>query len=363
VGVTTAGIALPRRRVPAKRLEEARAGGAFEALRVPWFDEDALTLALDAGLALDEAVDRAERVVLALGEEHDQPGLVGHALDLDAPVAPRTGPLAGLDALADAGEGSTLVLAGGAGAGGAGAAVLVEPGEGAPVEAVGRATGRPLGDETGGLLASAVDAVGAGGARVPADRPGRGAVAEGEPATATVGEAGSAAGLVELVEALDGDGPASVADVAGSRAVAVRVADGTVDVARAPGEPADVTVEAWRELGAEVEPWHGASQGAYVSREDYEADPAERYGARRLGEGTVAAATTIRGGPPGEFRRQHEAAGPYDVVVVDDGDTRRIHQSTAPPGELAIGDPVDRVLRRLFRQEGAWRYAAKVRPV
>ncbi|MDX1611597.1 MAG: 3-hydroxy-3-methylglutaryl CoA synthase, partial [Candidatus Thermoplasmatota archaeon] len=65
-------------------------------------------------------------------------------------------------------------------------------------------------------------------------------------------------------------------------------------------------------------------------------------------------------GPPGEFQAQHEASGAYDVVIVDlDDGGRVIGQAACPPGKLAIGDEVRPVLRRLFQQEGRWRYALK----
>lgn len=367
MGLVEAAIATPLRRLPDKQVAGTEHGDAYEALRVPWFDEDALTLAVDAGLALGEAVERAGEVVLALDAEHTQPGLVGHALGLEAPLSTRTGPLAGLEALARAEERETvtLVLAGGTGPGGAGVAVLVAPGEGVPVQATARQAEGTLGADAGAALGAVADALPEEGPlTVPAGTPGRDRL-DDQPrpaATATIGGAGPAGGLVELLDALDEAGPVRTAQAASGRAIGLAAGEGTLPVHRTPGRAVNVTVDAVDALDAETVPWHEASQGAYVSEQAYEAQPRERYGARELGEGTVAASTTIRAGPPGEFQRQHAAAGGFDVAIVEDGDTRRIHQSTAPAGELEIGDEVHRVLRRLFEMEGRWRYAVKVRP-
>lgn len=367
MGITEAALALPLRRVPEKALRRAGRARGFSSLRVPWFDEDALTLALDTGLALGDAVDRADRLVLVLDERHDQPVLTRHALGLEAPVDERVGPLAGLSVLADPPDGTTLVLAGGTGTGGAGVALVLEPGQGVEVDAVQPAAGAPLGEDAGAALSEAVAGLpDPGPLVVPAGTPGRRGLADAEARlTSGVGTVGASGALAELVDALHGaSGPVRVAASAGDRALALATGGGSLEVSRAPGRQVDVDLDAVDRLdGEHGVAWSEASQGAYVSREDYDADPAARYGARALGEATVASVTTIQAGPPGEFLRQHEAAGPYDVAILehDDG-SRSIHQAAVPPGELAIGDTVTGVLRRLFSMEGTWRYAVKVRP-
>lgn len=367
MGLTETAIAMPRRRLSDKQLRQAGLARGYEALAVPWFDEDALTLALDAALALGDSVERARRVVLALNEAHGQAALVQHALDVDAPLVELVGPLAGYQALQTHGPGPTLVLAGAAGTAGAGVAVMLEPETGVEVASAADMATAPLGGDEAQALRQAVgELADAGPLRVPMGTPGRRSLAECLEAglTRRIGEVGAAGLLVELVDALDQHGgPVRVAGVGGGRAVAMGSTEGTLErVHRVPERRVDVTAEAVEGLeDPDVPAWSEASQGAYVSRADYDAEPRERYGARALGRGTVAAVTTIEAGPPGEFVRQHEAAGPYDVVVVqDDGGKRRIHQSAMPPGELSIGDRVQRVLRRLFSMEEQWRYAVKV---
>lgn len=371
MGITRAAVAAPTRGLDEKRLREAGIARGYEALRVPWFDEDALTLAVDAGLRLGEEVERAEAIELALDAPHPQASLVGHALGIEAPVQERSGPGAGFDALVAPREAPTLVLVGSAregpeGTGGVGVALLVEPEDGVPIQASTTEAIAPLGGDAGAALPAVVEALPSGDAvRVPRSAPGQRAIGsriEGS-STARVGPVGCAGLPLDLVAGLaTGEAPVEVADVCGSRGVGLATGSGAVDVAGLEPARFPVTLDAVVDLGsADPTPWSEASQGAYVSRADYDADLEARYGARPLGEGTVATVTTIEAGPPGEFVRQHEAGGPYDVAIVEHaGGERSIHQSALPPGELAIGDRVTGVLRRLFSQEGTWRYAVKV---
>lgn len=370
MGITTGAIALPRHRIDEKQLRSAGIARGYERLRVPWWDEDGLTLAVDAALALGDEIDRARRIVLALDEPHDQRSLVQHALGLRAPMVEVTGRLAGYDALESVKHRSTLLLAGGVGsgasAGAAGAAMMLDHDRGVPIQAAANVTAGPLGGSEGDALERAVDELPEDGPlHLPTGVPGRRALASRAetPGTLSIGDAGAGGLLTELLTALDrGTGPRRIAGAEQGRAVALMTGEGTIDVHEVEQTPIDVDVERWRALTeTDAVPWSEASQGAYVSREEYDAHPAERYGARSIGEGTVLAVTTIEAGPPGEFVRQHEAAGPYDVVIVetDDGD-RRIMQSAAEPGALSIGDRVRPVLRRLFSMEDQWRYAVKV---
>lgn len=370
MGITSGAIALPRHRIGEKELRSAGIARGYESLHVPWWDEDALTLAVDAALSLGDEIDRARRIVLALDEPHPQRSLVQHALDLHVPMVEVTGPLAGYDALESVKHRSTLLLAGGVGsgasAGAAGAAMMLDDDRGVPLQAAANVTAGPLGGSEGDALERAVEELPeTGPLHLPTGVPGRRALASKAetPRTLSIGDAGAGGLIVELLTALGGGTePRRVGGAEGGRAVALLTGEGTIDVREPDRPPIDIAVERWRSLAeADPVPWSEASQGAYVSREAYDARPAERYGARRMGEGTVLAVTTIEAGPPGEFVRQHDASGPYDVVIVetDDGD-RRIVQSAAEPGTLSIGDRVRPVLRRLFSMEDQWRYAVKV---
>lgn len=365
VGITEAGIALPLRRVQGKLLREAGRAAGYEALRVPWWDEDPLTLAIDAGLTLGDAVERARRIVVVLDEAHEQATLARHALDVDLPVTVQSGPLAAIDVLDQTGGTPTLLLTGGHGLGAAGVAALLEPGEGVPIASCVSHPLAPLGGDPGqGIEQVLAELPGEGPLRVPAGVPGRGAVAGGTqtPRTKRIGDVGVAGPLLELVDALSGGGPVRTVGVGPDRVAGLVTGERTPGIRSTPDRAVDVSLEAVDRLDdAQAPPWSEASQGAYVSREDYDADLRKRYGARAFGEATVAAVTTIEAGPPGEFARQHDAAGPYDVAIVEtDAGGRRIVQSAAPPGKLAIGDRVRGVLRRLFSMEEQWRYAVKV---
>lgn len=370
MGITHAACHLPLHRLPEDQLDRSHRRQGFQALRLPWWDEDPLTLATEAGLKLPASdLEGVQRIHLALDGTTDQPSLVPTALGVEAPVVEHTGPEAGLAALAAADpDRRSLILAGGSRTGGAGVALLLSPGDGVPVETSHRSgatglQGDPLPAIDRLLTEHKVDHL-----VLPAGRLGPKARPVVEPRTEltpTVGDAGAAAALVELCSDLTSS--------AGSRHVASASRDQALLVELGPGQTAvlgledplteQTTAEAWHQLSeTEPVPWAQASQGAYVSAETFEADPQARYGARSTGPGTVDAVTTIQAGPPGEFQTQHQAAGPYDVAIVtlDQPDDKRvIGQAAVPPGQLAIGDRVRPVLRRLFQQEGMWRYALK----
>ena len=100
--------------------------------------------------------------------------------------------------------------------------------------------------------------------------------------------------------------------------------------------------------------------GAYVAAPRHEAILVDRM---RMPAGRIASWTTVgAGAAPSEFRRLQEAQGAYHVVLVrsDDGrGTVGIWAGQEPP---AVEAPVRPVLRRLLRQEGAWRYGVKFLP-
>ncbi len=79
----------------------------------------------------------------------------------------------------------------------------------------------------------------------------------------------------------------------------------------------------------------------------------------------VVAVTTIgRGGQPTEFDSQAEAAGPYQVALVEVANGIRItlQVTDAAPREVRVGHRVDTLLRRLYPMEGEWRYGRKAVP-
>jgi hydroxymethylglutaryl-CoA synthase len=96
----------------------------------------------------------------------------------------------------------------------------------------------------------------------------------------------------------------------------------------------------------------------------------DEYEAVKLpGTGTVEARTVIgQGGAPPEFVEQQARSGAYvsAVVALDgpDGGTVSVPAQVidVDPGEVAIGDPVEATMRRIYTQEGVTRYGFKMRP-
>ncbi|MFI5412970.1 MAG: hypothetical protein ACHQ0I_00040 [Candidatus Lutacidiplasmatales archaeon] len=80
----------------------------------------------------------------------------------------------------------------------------------------------------------------------------------------------------------------------------------------------------------------------------------------------VIATTTIgKGGQPTEFDAQVEAAGPYDVALVEfpNGIRVTLQVTDTVPGRVKVGDTVNTLLRRLYPMEEEWRYGRKAVPV
>jgi hydroxymethylglutaryl-CoA synthase len=130
-------------------------------------------------------------------------------------------------------------------------------------------------------------------------------------------------------------------------------------------------------------PPEGACNACKSLVEDYEE-------VKLPGTGTVEAATVIsQGGAPPEFAEQQAQSGDFAVVVValegpseaqraseqssgeersddprDDGGSASIPAQVVDvdPGEVAIGDPVETTMRRIYTQEGVTRYGFKTRP-
>lgn len=155
-------------------------------------------------------------------------------------------------------------------------------------------------------------------------------------------------------------------------------------------------------LEVEEEPWRSragaplglVSQGAYLSRESYLASlPARwrlegekcakcgafslppagrchRCGAReglrrgrlpRTGASLESATVIHKGAQPTEFDWHQETYGSYGVGLVrfPEGPALTLQITDQHPAEAAVGAEVELVLRRLYPQEGAWRYGLK----
>jgi hypothetical protein len=364
LGIEAIGVHLPTHRLDGKRAREAGRADGFEALRVPAWDEDGLTMAIEAALARpDEALAGVERVRLFTGEPVEQAGLAATALDLDVPVTTSQAPAGLVAELASHEGGEELWLAAGRELGGAGVALRVGD-EGLPIDAHATATAAPLDPDPASALAQAFDELDPEAEIARLVGPRHASLATDDPFGLQVGEAGPAAPGLEIAHQAAQVGEAAlVGAFGGGQAHAVRLAGSCpvhgLDQASVELEPDRLE----RRQDADPPAWSEASQGAYVSREVYDSDPERRYGARARSHGEVAAVTTIRGGPPGEFARQHEADGSYDVVIVDlDEGDREIGQAAVPAGELAIGDRVEPVLRFVFSIEDQRRYGLKWRP-
>lgn len=366
MGVRAGAVHLPLHRIDGKRAREAELARGFEALRVPAWDEDPLTMAIEAGLRLgDEAIEGAERIRLFLDEASEQAALAARALDLVVPVVQTSGEAGLVAELAAGSPGEELWLAAGEATGGAGVALRVGEG-GAEIRQAASVDTGPLDPEPEAALQRAFEEVDPGAERVRLAPPELASLTTSEPAGLRVGRTGPAGpGLELLAHLADEAGAAVLGAVGQAQAHAVGIDPGTVKVTGWQAPNVELDPASYRERQrAEAPAWSQASQGAYVSREVYDADPERRYGARVRGGGEVAAVTTIEAGPPAEFARQHEAAGPYDVAIValDEGG-REIGQAAAAPGQLAIGDEVRPVLRRVFSLEEQTRYGLKWRPV
>jgi uncharacterized protein len=99
-------------------------------------------------------------------------------------------------------------------------------------------------------------------------------------------------------------------------------------------------------------------------------DPCHRCGQpttiRAHDEGTLHTWTTIaKGGGPTEFDEWQALDGDYVVAVVDLAPGVRVAGMMVDPdpASLRIGQRVRRVFRRLYAQEGAWRYGTKFQSI
>jgi len=85
------------------------------------------------------------------------------------------------------------------------------------------------------------------------------------------------------------------------------------------------------------------------------------------GKGKVVAHTVIEGAAPPEFAELEKQAGAIGVVLVelDEGGRVRVPGMLADcdPYGVERGDTVEKIVRRLYEQEGVVRYGYKFRPV
>ncbi len=100
--------------------------------------------------------------------------------------------------------------------------------------------------------------------------------------------------------------------------------------------------------------------GAFVAPVRHDEALAERM---RHPGGRVVTWTRIEpGAAPTEFMRLQEAVGAYHVVMAELPEGRRTVGLWAGEAAPTTGVAVKPVLRRLFRQQGAWRYGVKFAP-
>ena len=383
VGIAAAAFYLPRCVITAD--EYRRSLGTFHATgieekRVPAYDEDEVTMAVEAG---QRAIDAAERPVafLAYGTSSHASALdvLASALNLeDADREEILGEPDGgvaalrlaLDRTAANGRASLVIASDAPGAF-----------QGSPAE-------HPL------AAAAAAFVITADG-KVP--RTDRAGIPPGRDLVASVGFTGAASDPLALVDAI---GRAEPGTRIASDSLVFDVVDrpaGDLDVRRALDLRTPIPYEQYlrfRRYGA-VPPGTEFSQGAYVSPTAYLAEAKARY--RLVGEecakcgrlhfppresclacgarewkarplkrtGTVYAYTIIgKGAAPSEFLAQQLATGDYATAVVELDDGLRVTSMLADvdPASVKIGMRVRMVFRRLYVQEGVVRYGFKFAP-
>lgn len=337
--VAAAAAAFPRLRLPSSEVKAAwgTAPRDVEERRVPAFDEDAVTLAVEAARRVLGA--HRPKVVVFVGPGQGA-AVVAEALGLDA----RTLDLAGgaLDALALASEPTLLV-----------AADVPRASPGDPREQV----------EGAGAVALLLDRDGASPVKAPVAA-----------LRARIGDLGVAQPLLDLAVALaDAKALAFDAPLAAGRTVTY------------------VQALQHRRVLAAASPLPDQPMGAYVPAGTFEASVPARWrleGARCAScaraylpapprciecggpvaahafapRGRVYASTVIgRGGAPSEFAEQQRQTGEYPVVVVELEEGARTVAQVADGDAPAIGAEVEPVLRRLYVQQGVVRYGTKWR--
>ena len=353
-GIAAVGFYLPR------HVLAAEAGGdaaeAVEETSVAGFDEDPITMAVEAGERALTAIGThaVDVLVFATSGTVGGGGLVAEALGLD--------PAHARDVLGSPDAGETA-LAG---------AIDVAAKEGTSTLVI--AADAPEGDPHG---AAAVALLATADGRVPWQR-------GTSPSLSTIqrriGDAGTATVLLSFLTGVE---PSEVR--------------GDIDIVRALNHRARITRAQSLALRRHrtAPPGTEYSQGAYVSLATYRGEAKARY--RLVGErcakcgrlhfppreaclacgaqswedeplrrtGTVYAYTVIgKGAAPSEFLAQQEATGEYATAVVelDDGPRVAAMLTDVEPASVRIGMPVRMVFRRLYTQEGVTRYGFKFAP-
>lgn len=83
------------------------------------------------------------------------------------------------------------------------------------------------------------------------------------------------------------------------------------------------------------------------------------------GTGEIVAHTVINAAAPPEFAAFEKQHGPIGVVIVELDEGVRVPGmlTDCKPSELGRGDRVEKVVRRIYEQEGVIRYGYKFMPV
>jgi len=363
-GIAAVGLYVPRYSISADEFRKAL--GRFAAVdveekSVPGFDEDEVTMAVEAGqrALAAEGAKSVDRLAFVSAGTLTGSRIVAEALGIDAD--------SGRDVLGNAVAGETIVADAIAEASKGGTSTLVVASD-AP------RTGPTAAEEDAGgaaavavlVTAKAMQAWSRGAARSPLLR--------------RIGDAGAASGFVSFLETIT--------------ATEVK---GTSEMAKALEGRSPVSYERYIAMRHDKPVPAGTeySQGAYVSMPAYLGETKARY--RLVGEecakcgrlhfppresclacgahawrerrlrrtGTVYAFTIIgRGAAPSEFLGQQLATGDYATAVVELDDGLRITAMLADvnPGDVRIGMSVRMVFRWIYVQEGVVRYGFKFAP-
>lgn len=390
-----AAVALPRVRVPGRR----------GAVATGQHDEDVVTLGAEAALAVLEGSGRRPRALLlattsapmveggvaqVLVEVLDLAGSDVLVTELGGTTAAGGGALASAGALVTAGVGPVLVVTAdtrrdhaGRATGDAAVALLLDAdGDAAGIEHV--ASSAELVRDAWRLDGhTGVEWADRSFARVVTRRPDarpdvpqRVAVTTSGPAVDRVGDAGCAALPLSLLLALDdGDGDAVVsasgvvhrfAVTAGPSAASVAARARAAVAAGVDGPaPRMPDVEGFDPYASQPRSWRDRAQDLrLVGQRDTETGEILFPPVPAAGAGPVEPHRLARSGRVLTFTRDHvfPQAGPVSMAVVDLDGGGRFYGQVADGREVAIGDPVELVLRRLHDGGGMPHWFWKVRP-
>lgn len=377
-GIAAVGFYIPRQVITAEEYRKAvgdfAAPGILEKA-VPAFDEDAVTMAVEAAdRALAGTAEPVKRLVYLSSASGGAP-TVAQALGIDAATAEEaSSPVRAVTAAfehAQAGRATLLVASD------------------AP-----RAKPKELGEHALGAAAVAF-LVAPGGLVVRADGPAYAVELERNPRE-RIGDAGIAMPFLQFLEVLRTAKAGTRLAMEGLAFEVTGTPRGDPDLWVGLESRTPVTHEQYVAM-RHHEPPAGTeySQGAYVSMPAYLGEAKARY--RLVGErcakcgrvhfpprescvacgavewvdvaldrtGSVYAFTIIgKGAAPSEFLEQQNAVGAYGVAVVELEDGPRVSAmlTDVEPKDVRIGMPVRMVFRRLYTQEGVSRYGFKFAP-